>query len=334
MVLPDTVASWLFLLGFAVLALGTWILTLPKRLRFELYYFDFAISVLLGSVIAAYTLGSLGFDGFLFEDDLAQAGRRPIAYAVAAGVILNLGNMLFVAATRLLGISVSALLFFGTATGIAAATSLITSTPAESWLMAVVAFSLTCGVLAYLVARKLTEQASQPPSQRKSLLIKGSSLALAAATFVVCSYPLIQWARVPNIGLGPYSIGFLMATGIFLSTIVYNLFFMTFPVQGKPLELSAYLKTARLNHLYGIIGAVLWFGGLLALLVATHTARNFRYPEVLPAVTIPACGIVLVLGGLLKEPEFKPRQFTTLAMLLAACATLGLAVAIWVSRIA
>ena len=55
--------------------------------RFELFYFDYAFGVLLTAVICAFTLGSLGYDGFSFLDDMMNGGKRYVAMGFGLSLI-------------------------------------------------------------------------------------------------------------------------------------------------------------------------------------------------------------------------------------------------------
>src|SRR5260370_32444435 len=85
---------------------GSWANTfkMAGSWRFELFYFDYSIGVLLAAVIAAFTFGAMGSDGFQFIDDLMQTGRRNIFYGFLGGVVFNLANMLLVAAISVAGL--------------------------------------------------------------------------------------------------------------------------------------------------------------------------------------------------------------------------------------
>ena len=75
--------------------------------RFELFYWDYAIGILLFSVVSAFTLGSMGQEGRPFLDDLAQADGANIRSALLGGVIFNAANILLVAAIGIAGMSVA-----------------------------------------------------------------------------------------------------------------------------------------------------------------------------------------------------------------------------------
>src|SRR5206468_3004660 len=75
--------------------------------RFELFYFDFALGLIVAAVVYAFTVGNLGFDGFSFLDDLQHAGKRQWLFGFLAGVIFNFANMLLMAAVSVAGMSVA-----------------------------------------------------------------------------------------------------------------------------------------------------------------------------------------------------------------------------------
>src|SRR5881392_1041198 len=109
MILPHSYAATLFLLLVSMLCWGSWANTfkMTGNWRFELFYFDYSLGVLLAAVIAAFTFGSMGSDGFQFLDDLLQTGKRNIFYGFLGGAVFNLANMLLVAAISVAGMAVA-----------------------------------------------------------------------------------------------------------------------------------------------------------------------------------------------------------------------------------
>ncbi len=101
------------------------------------------------------------------------------------------------------------------------------------------------------------------PSATKGLLLSG-----IAAALMWVMYPLLNMARAGETGLGPYSCAFLFMGGLFLTSFVYNLFFMNLPVEGEPLELIEYFRMRMADHLLGVIAGVILCTGLVAELVS------------------------------------------------------------------
>src|SRR5579863_163225 len=109
MILPSSYSVILIVLFAGMLSWGTWANTLKaagQKWRFELYCFDFAFGVIVAATLIALTFGNLGFDGFSFRDDLQLAGKRQDVFALGAGVIFNLGNMLLLASLSLVGMAI------------------------------------------------------------------------------------------------------------------------------------------------------------------------------------------------------------------------------------
>jgi glucose uptake protein len=78
-----------------------------KTWRYELFYWDYVIGVLLVSLIFAFTLGSMGSDGRGFIADLGQADRQNIGSAFLGGIIFNAANILLSTAIAIAGMSVA-----------------------------------------------------------------------------------------------------------------------------------------------------------------------------------------------------------------------------------
>jgi glucose uptake protein len=79
MILPHTYIVTLLVLFFSMACWGSWANTqkMTGKWRFELFYFDYAFGVLLVALVCAFTLGSLGYDGFSFLDDVMNGGKQP-----------------------------------------------------------------------------------------------------------------------------------------------------------------------------------------------------------------------------------------------------------------
>src|SRR5471032_1881077 len=93
-----------------MLCWGSWANTqklASKAWRFQLFYWDYAIGVLLFSLILTFTLGSSGTGGRAFLADLHQADGQWLKSAFVGGVIFNLSNILLVAAIDIAGMAVA-----------------------------------------------------------------------------------------------------------------------------------------------------------------------------------------------------------------------------------
>src|SRR3982751_6287213 len=78
-----------------------------KTWRYELFYWDYVLGILLLSLVFAFTLGSNGSGGRSFIADISQADTGNIFSAVIGGVIFNAANILLVAAIAIAGMAVA-----------------------------------------------------------------------------------------------------------------------------------------------------------------------------------------------------------------------------------
>ena len=312
MILPGSYGAVLTLLIVGMLAWGTWANLFKAaggKWRFELFYFDFAAGVLLAAVVIAMTAGSLGFDGFSVRDDLQLAGKRQDLWGFTAGVVFNLGNMLLLGAVSIAGIAVAFPAGMGFALIVATFWNFALNPGGSAALLfigaAVILGAILFDILAFRTwsAAKakaaLAEAGTGKPRRRKSSL-KGVFLSLAGGLLIGSFEPLIQMARAGENGLGPYSIGLIFALGVVFSTFVFNLFFMNLPVQGKPIEIAEYFKARLSRHGLGIIGGIVWYGGMVAILVggrvegAARVAAPVSYALEQGAIVIALlCGLFL-----------------------------------------
>jgi len=280
MILPLTQWTAVVVMVLSMLCLGGWIgcFKLARKWRFELFYYDFAVGALLAATVAALTFGSLGFDGFLFSDDLMRAGKRSVFYAAAAGGIFNLANMLLVGAVSVAGVAVAFPISLGLGL-IGSAVWNYARDPQRNLVFFVLGVALVVAgiILAALahhrseMARALLQiKAGQGKSTLPKVRWKGVALAVASGVAMGSFYPLIDLGMEGDAGLGPYALGFVFVVGMFLSTFVLNLFFMNLPVEGPPVEILEYLRGGVKNHALGVAGGAMWAAGAIASLVGGY----------------------------------------------------------------
>lgn len=297
-----------------MLCWGSWANTfkLAKKWRFELFYFDYSIGVVLASFIAALTLGNLGFDGFSFIDDVRHAGLREDAWAIISGVVFNLANMLLVAAISIAGMAVAFPVSIGLALVIGVVWNYAINPTGNKQLlfggMAIIVAAIIVDALAYrsyaLLRARQAAREGKARQVRKSMSTKGIIVSLAAGILMGVFFPFLQYAMIPDIGLGPYSASFIFSIGIFFSTFVFNLVFMNLPIEGEPIEISEYFRGSLKNHGLGILGGIIWICGLIATLVAASAEGNAK---VGPAVSYgigQGATMVSALWGIIVWREF------------------------------
>ena len=78
-----------------------------KNWRYELFYWDYVIGMVLFTILLGFTMGSHGDTGRSFLEDLGQASGDSIGWVILGGVIFNASNILLSASISLAGMSVA-----------------------------------------------------------------------------------------------------------------------------------------------------------------------------------------------------------------------------------
>jgi glucose uptake protein len=334
MILPQSAAAVMVLMVLSMLCLGSWAnaYKLAGKWRYELFYFDFAIGLMLAAVLYSATVGNLGYDGFSFWDDLLKAGRHQWVYAFVAGLIFNFANMLLLAAVSLAGMAVAFPIGMGVAILIGTAINYATRPAGNALLIllgcALIVASIVVNAMAYRIqgVRRHEEQAraGTAKSTRRPTEMRGIVVALVSGLLMGSFTPLMDKARVGDYGLGPYSVGALFNSGIFISTFVFSIFLMNLPLDGEPLELGAYLVGRRKQHILGIAAGAVWCTGAMAALVASSTPEQLQGGQVTRGLLGQGAPLIAALWGLLVWKEYRGgdvrvKTLVTLMVFLLAC---------------
>ncbi|MFH1069618.1 MAG: multidrug DMT transporter permease [Candidatus Glassbacteria bacterium] len=257
-----------------MLCWGSWANTQKlagRTWRFELFYWDYALGVLLLSVIFGLTLGSSGSQGRPFIEDILQADAASIRSAVIGGVIFNLSNILLVAAIAVAGMAVA----FPVGVGLALVIGVITSylvRPEGS------AGALFLGVGIIVVAIVLDAVAYRRLGSAGSGGAKGLALSVLAGVLMGFFYRYVAASMAgdfasPEAGrLTPYTAVFFFSLGLFFSNFLWNTLAMKFPVSGEPVSIREYFHGSARVHLTGILGGIIWNIGMSFSIIASGQA--------------------------------------------------------------
>jgi glucose uptake protein len=319
MTLPQTYIASLLLTFLTMLCWGSWANTFKMcgGWRFELFYYDYSIGVLLAAVVAAFTFGTLGSDGFQFLDDLMQTGKRNMFFGFIAGAVFNLANMLLVAAISVAGMAVAFPVGIGLALVIGVIWNYAIKPQGNPVLLfggaAIIVAAIVVDAFAYKAysAVKLEQKAKAGMlrTSKPRVSPKGIILSLASGLLMGSFYPLVEIGKAWGAGMGPYAIGFVFAVGVFASTFVFNLFFMNLPVEGEPVEMLEYFRNGSFKrHMLGVAGGVIWFSGTIANFVASSAEQGKVGPAASYAIGQGAT-MVSVLWGLFLWKEFAGADF-------------------------
>jgi len=137
-------------------------------------------------------------------------------------------------------------------------------------------------------------------------------------------WPLLDKARQGELGMGPYAVGTIFALGAFFSTFVYGIFLMNLPVEGDPLEFSAYFAGKPKQHIWGLAGGVIWCLGTIAGMVALATPEAQQGDARVRAILAQAAPLLTALVGVfvwreLKGGDMRVKALTILMLVLYGC---------------
>jgi len=272
MLLPATYHFALFLMILSMLCWGSWANTLKlcPGYRFQLFYWDYAIGLLLATVVWGFTAGSLGSTGPSFLDAVAHTSSGAILFALAGGVVFNVANLLLVAAIEVAGLAVAFPVGIGLALVIGAVSSYLIAPAANPLLLFGGVALVTVAIVLDAAAYRKREATA------KATTTRGIVLSLVAGVLMGGWYPIATHNLARDSGPGPYAIALFFAIGVVLSTIPANLLLMAKPLDGKPpVDGSGYWRAPFGWHLAGIFGGAIWCVGAVANFIASvaHLAR-------------------------------------------------------------
>ena len=314
---------------------GSWANTqklAARSWRFELFYWDFVTGLVLTSLLAALTLGSFGSTGRPFLADLAQADLSSIGWAILGGTVWNLGNLLLVAAIAVAGMAIG----FPIGGGIAWVLGIVFSfllvilegahNPGNTQLLFVGVAVIVVAILLSMMAYSRLASAVKKPSA------KGILLSVSAGALIAFFYSVTVKSIDPAFVAGgsgklmPLTAAFFFTLGAFLTTFLFNPFFMRYSVEGAPVSMADYFKGTLGAHLTGVFGGAIWAIGLSSSFIAVGAAG--------PAVSYAlsnAAPVVAILWGVLAWREFAgaPRGTNRLLATMFLCYLVGLALITW-----
>jgi glucose uptake protein len=258
-----------------MLCWGSWANTrklASKDWRFELFYWDYTLGVMLLTLALGLTLGSSGGEGRSFGADLAQASGASIGSALLGGAIFNLANILLVAAIEIAGMAVAFPVGIGLALLIGVIVNYIAAPVGNGLLLGAGVVLVTLAIVLDAVAyRRL-------PGGAAGVSTKGLVLSVACGIFMGMFYRFVAAAMyadpaAPEAGkMGPYAAVFVFSIGVFLSSFIWNTLAMRKPFVGTPVGFASYFQGGFNTHITGILGGVIWGVGMSLNLIASGRA--------------------------------------------------------------
>ena len=250
-----------------------------KTWRFELFYWDYVIGILLFSIISAFTLGSNGSEGRSFINDLQQADSSNLLSAFIGGIIFNAANILFSAAIAIAGMSVAFPVAIGLALVLGVLVNYFAAQKGDATLLfagiTLVAIAIILNAIAY---RK--KSAGEKTVSGKGILISlvAGILMSFFYRFIAASMDLENFQSPAPGKMTPYTAVFIFSVGIFISNFLFNTILIKRPFVGEPTSYAAYFRGKFSTHLTGILGGLIWgLGNSLNLIAAGKAGPAISY---------------------------------------------------------
>ena len=259
-----------------MLCWGSWANTQKiagKNWRFELFYWDYVIGVVLFSLFSALTLGSFGREGRSFMTDLKQADSDNILKAIIGGIIFNAANILLSAAIAIAGMSVAFPVGIGIALILGVIINYINAPQGNPvYIIIGVVFNMAAIITNANAYRKTNRN-------EKNVSVKGLVISVIAGLlmslfyrFIASSMDLSNFENPAAGKMTPYTAVFIFSIGILLSNFIFNSILIYKPFQGEPTNYSSYFKGRFGTHLTGVLGGIIWGVGNSFNLIAAGKA--------------------------------------------------------------
>jgi glucose uptake protein len=299
------------------LAAGHW--------RFELFYWDYVLGIVILALLSAFTLGSTGTGGRSFLADVGQASQSNLFLAILGGIIFNAANILLGAAISIAGMAVA----FPVGIGLALVIGVIVNYLDAPVGNATILFG---GVALIVVAILLNANAYRKNADRSTgVSTKGLVLSIVSGCMMGLFYKYVAQSMFPDFNtpepgkLSPYTAVVFFSVGVLTSNLLFNTLLMMRPFVGKPVGYADYFRGGLRNHLMGILGGIIWCFGFAFSIIASDQAG--------PAISYglgQGATVVAAIWGIYVWREFRNASKSTYRILnvMLLCYVIGLSLLI------
>ncbi len=283
MFIVENYTTAVFLCIITMLCWGSWGNTQKlagKTWRYELFYWDYVIGIVVLSLVFAFTLGSMGDEGRSFVDDIRQADTRNIGSAFLGGIIFNAANILLSTAIAIAGMAVAFPVGIGIALVLGVIVNYMGSQKGDPVLLftgvALIMFAIALNAVAY---RKTTSGNSQQISTKGLVTSVIAGVLMSFFYRFIASTMDLENFRDPAPGLmTPYTAVVVFSFGILVSNFVFNTILLRKPISGPPASYREYFRGGFGTHMVGVLGGIIWgIGNSLNLIAAGKAGAAISY---------------------------------------------------------
>lgn len=247
-----------------------------KSWRYEFFYWDYVIGMVVFALLMGLTLGSFGDSGRSFVPDLQQVSVASVISILVGGIIFNGSNILLSASTSIAGMSVAFPVGVGLALVLGVFFNYFGSPKGDPTLIFLGVGLIVIALIFNGVASAKKGSGSIANKQRSR---KGIMLAIVSGVlmsffyrFVAAAMDLDNFASPAAGKATPYTAFFIFSIGVLLSNFVFNTLLMKHPVDGEPIGYGQYFKGHARTHLVGMLGGAIWGLGTLFSYIAAGKA--------------------------------------------------------------
>jgi glucose uptake protein len=264
---PEIYGIVLTFMIVSMLCWGSWANTLKlcPGFRFQLFYWDYVIGLLVGACLWGFTLGSFGDAGKSFLADVSQANSRNALLAFTGGVVFNVANLLLVAAIDIAGLAVAFPIGIGLALVVGAAGNYVISPKGNPVLLFGGIALVVAAIVFDAVAYRLRE------TTRAAMSRRGIIISLVAGFLMGTFYPFVSAAMTGRTAVRPYAALLFFVLGVAACAVPFNFLLMRKPLdRGEPAKMKDYFSARGSFHFWGILGGAVWCTGAALNFVASQ----------------------------------------------------------------
>lgn len=260
-----------------MLCWGSWGNTqklLSRSWRYELFYWDYVLGMVVFSLLISLTMGSIGSAGRPFLQDLVQVTPENVGSIILGGVIFNASNILLSASTSLAGMAVAFPLGVGLSLVLGTVVNWIGAPKGDPLLLFLGVFLVTVAVVCSGAASGRMHRSGSAAEGKKGIALAAAAGVLMSFfyRFVAAAMDLDNFSS-PAVGKAtPYTAIFIFSIGVLLSNLLFNTVVMRRPFSGSPVTYREYFKGSARTHLVGMLGGAIWCLGTAFSYIASGKA--------------------------------------------------------------
>ncbi len=232
-----------------------------KTWRYELFYWDYVIGIVLLALLFGFTLGSVGDQGRSFIADISQVSSKNFWSAFTGGIIFNASNILLSASISMAGMAVAFPVGVGLALVLGVFINYFGAPQGDPVILFTgVALVVVAVVLNGIASGKMSKGTEEGKTKKKGIIVAicAGFLMSFFYRFVAAAMDLSNFEN-PTAGmLTPYGAFFIFSLGILGSNFIFNTIAMKKPFVGEPVTYAEYFKGKPKTHLVGILGGIIW----------------------------------------------------------------------------